>query len=245
MAARNSAPRQRIVLEHHLPDAAQVDVDEAQRTRSGAQRFPRRQEFVHWVSPANLARIGSMPRMRATVVRERSRHPHPNPLPPEAGEGAAIPAALPNAGTAVSPPSRRLPPVAGTAMHPAGPGARSPSTERCASLSPLAGASAGFPRACSGPRERPSLASEGAPCKGGLGARRGFAEHARRRPSDRFLQETMRPAREGRRDLAQRRIGYRHRYGGGMAAPVISSRATAQNARTFSATCAVSRPSTL
>src|SRR5437773_12011471 len=37
------------------------------------------------------------------------------------------------------------------------------------SLSPRAGARAGFPRACSGPRAQPSLASEGAPCKGGLG----------------------------------------------------------------------------
>jgi len=38
---------QRIVLEHHLPDAAQVDVDEAQDARGRTERFPTGQDTAH------------------------------------------------------------------------------------------------------------------------------------------------------------------------------------------------------
>lgn len=63
-----------------------------------------------------------------------------------------------------------------------------------------------------------------------------------------FNGEPFSPARYffiGRLRLTWRETTYRQKNGGGMPAPVISSRATAQNSRTFALTWAVSLPSTL
>ena len=77
----------------------------------------------------------------ALNARARRRRPSPQPSPRVAGRGR---------------PSARCP--------------RQASDDGQSAPSPrAAGARTGFPRACSGPLERPSPASDGAPCKGGLG----------------------------------------------------------------------------